>query len=45
MKKTTIMKMMAVAAAVLSFLATSTSASACLWGSYQPVEPKSLREE
>ena len=38
-------KFMLVAVAVLSFLATSAVASACFWGSYQPEEPKSLREE
>lgn len=28
----------------LKFFAFSTSASACVWSSYQPEEPKSLRE-
>lgn len=30
---------------LLTFLATTTVASACWYGAYQPEEPKSLREE
>ena len=30
---------------VLTFIAQTVSASACMWGTYQPKEPKSLREE
>lgn len=45
MKRRTIMKLMAFAVGILTFLASSTSASACFWGSYQPKEPKSLRDE
>lgn len=43
MKKRIIMNVMTLAVAVLTFLATSTVASACYWGSYQPKEPKSLQ--
>jgi AgrD protein len=32
-------------ATVLTFFALSTSASACIFGLYQPEEPKCLREE
>ena len=39
------MKVMTLSAALLAFLAATTVASACWFGSYQPVEPKSLREE
>jgi cyclic lactone autoinducer peptide len=45
MKKSFFNKIMVLAVALLSFFATSTAASACWWGTYQPVEPKSLREE
>lgn len=45
MKKRMIMMMAAFGATVLTFLATSTSASACFWGHYQPKEPKSLQEK
>ncbi|PAB58229.1 cyclic lactone autoinducer peptide [Anaeromicrobium sediminis] len=34
-----------VGCALCTFLATVTSASACAWGTYQPEEPKLLREE
>lgn len=40
-----VIKVMTLSVALLTFLATTTAASACWWGSYQPVEPKSLREE
>lgn len=39
------MKVMTLTVVILTFLATITAASACIWGSYQPQEPKSLREE
>lgn len=42
MKRRLIMNVMTLAVALLSFLATTTAASACMWGSYQPKEPKSL---
>lgn len=45
MNKRVINRVMMLAVAVLTFLASSTAASACYWGSYQPQEPKSLREE
>ena len=45
MKKRIVIRVMTIAVAVLTFLASSTAASACYWGSYQPQEPKSLREE
>ena len=45
MKKTIVIRVMTIVVAVVTFLATSTAASACVWGSYQPQEPKSLREE
>jgi len=45
MKKGLITKVMTLTVVLLTFLATTTVASACLWGSYQPQEPKSLREE
>ncbi len=32
------------ATTVLTIAATTTSASACLWGYYQPEEPKMLRK-
>jgi len=32
-------------ASILTFLAQTTSASACYWGLHQPKEPKLLREE
>ena len=45
MKKGMAIKVMTLAVGMLTFLATTTTASACWWGLYQPVEPKSLREE
>ncbi len=42
MKKRLMLNVMTLAVAVLTFLATTTAASACMWGSYQPKEPKSL---
>lgn len=45
MKKSLALKVMTLAAGMLTFLATVTTASACWWGIYQPEEPKSLREE
>lgn len=39
------LKVMTLSVALLTFLAATTAASACWWGVYQPVEPKSLREE
>lgn len=39
------MKVMSLTVVMLTFLATTTVASACWWGSYQPQEPKSLRAE
>lgn len=45
MKRSITIKVMTFAVAILTFLATTTVASACWWGSYQPQEPKSLREE
>ncbi|QEK11244.1 cyclic lactone autoinducer peptide [Crassaminicella thermophila] len=30
---------------VLTFVAQTVSASACIWSAYQPEEPKLLREE
>lgn len=35
---------LAVAAMVCSFVATTMASSACLWFFYQPEEPKSLRD-
>ncbi|MBB6215497.1 cyclic lactone autoinducer peptide [Anaerosolibacter carboniphilus] len=32
-------------ATVLAFFASTTAASACVWGVYQPTEPKLLREK
>lgn len=42
MKRRLIKNAMTIAVALLTFLASTTAASACLWGSYQPKEPKSL---
>lgn len=42
MKRRLIKNVMTIAVALLTFLASTTAASACLWGSYQPKEPKSL---
>jgi len=45
MKKRILMKVLAVAASLLTFLATAASASACWLYMYQPQEPKCLRKE
>jgi cyclic lactone autoinducer peptide len=45
MKKTLALKVMTLAVGMLTFLATTTTASACWFGIYQPEEPKLLREE
>ena len=45
MKKSVALKVMTLAAGMLTFLATITTASACWFGMYQPEEPKLLREE
>jgi AgrD protein len=33
-----------IAASLLTLVAMLVSSSACMWGTYQPEEPKSLRE-
>lgn len=45
MKKGVALKVITLAAGMLTFLATITTASACWFGFYQPEEPKCLREE
>lgn len=45
MKKNLVLKVMTLSVALLTFLATTTTASACWFGLYQPEEPKLLREE
>lgn len=45
MKKGFTLKVMTLAVGMLTFLATTTTASACWFGLYQPEEPKLLREE
>ncbi len=45
MKKRGLMMVVALGASVLTFFATSVSASACLWGLYQPKEPKMLQKK
>jgi cyclic lactone autoinducer peptide len=45
MKKRAFMLMAAFGASILTFFATSVSASACFWGSYQPKEPKLFKEK
>lgn len=45
MGKKFIKLMVTLGAAVLTFFALSTSASACYFGYYQPEEPKCLSEE
>lgn len=45
MKKGLALKVMTLAVGMLTFLATTTTASACWFGFYQPEEPKCLREE
>lgn len=42
MRRRLFKNVMTLAIALLSFLATTTAASACVWGAYQPKEPKSL---
>lgn len=37
-------KLVAIAAIVCTFVATTLSASACWWGFYQPEEPRALRD-
>jgi cyclic lactone autoinducer peptide len=38
-------KIYTLAAAILTLVAASVASSACIWGFYQPEEPKCLREE
>jgi len=45
MKKRIIMTIFGISAALLTFLATAASASACWFYNYQPQEPKCLRKE
>lgn len=45
MKSKALRLVLTLSAAVCTFLALTTSASACAVGFYQPEEPKSLREE
>lgn len=45
MKKGLIMPMAAFCATALTFLASTVSASACVWGFYQPEEPKLLKDK
>jgi AgrD protein len=45
MKKRILMTVFAVSASILTFLATTASASACWLYNYQPQEPKCLRKE
>ncbi|MDK2933126.1 MAG: hypothetical protein PWP27_936, partial [Clostridiales bacterium] len=45
MKKKLFMLMVTLGASVLTFVAFMVSASACTFGSYQPEEPKCLRNE
>lgn len=45
MKKKLIKGIMMLGATVFTFIAFSTSASACWWGAYQPEEPECLREK
>ncbi len=45
MKKRILMTLFAISASLLTFLATTISASACWLFLYQPQEPKCLREE
>lgn len=37
-------KLITVVAAMCTMMALSVSASACMWGAYQPEEPKCLRK-
>lgn len=43
MEKKLLIKVVAVGAVLLTFFALATSASACIWGVYQPEEPEVLR--
>ncbi|HOJ12090.1 MAG TPA: cyclic lactone autoinducer peptide [Clostridiales bacterium] len=45
MKKKVLMTVFAIGAALLTFLASASAASACWFFMYQPQEPKSLRKE
>ena len=45
MKRRFLMVVFSISAALLTFLATAASASACWFYNYQPEEPKSLRNE
>lgn len=45
MRKGFVLKVMTLAVGMLTVLATTTTASACWFGLYQPEEPKLLREE
>jgi AgrD protein len=45
MKKRVMRIIMGLGASILTLFALSTSASACFIASYQPQEPKCLREE
>ena len=38
-------KLMTIVATLTTLIAASVASSACMWCSYQPEEPKSLREE
>jgi cyclic lactone autoinducer peptide len=38
-------KLLTFAAALFTLVAATAASSACLWGLYQPEEPKCLREE
>lgn len=44
MKKNSLMVLVALVASALTFAATTTSASACFWGFYQPEEPQLLKK-
>lgn len=45
MKKRIMNVIMGLGASILTLIAVSTSASACVLSAYQPKEPKCLREE
>jgi len=38
-------KLLALIATITTFVATSVATSACIWFTYQPEEPKSLRKD
>lgn len=38
-------KLLMLVATVTTIIASAVASSACVWGLYQPKEPKSLREE